>query len=82
MPHMLSHVFSGACPAAAAPRQATVLADASRALVGLAAAAALALGAGPAGAANNVRLPPLDTTPDRCERAYQGNTIGQANAVS
>ncbi|KAM7268066.1 hypothetical protein ACFE04_010232 [Oxalis oulophora] len=31
--------------------------------------------------AANVRLPPLSTDPDRCERAYVGNTIGQANGV-
>lgn len=27
------------------------------------------------------RLPPLSTEPNRCERAYVGNTIGQANGV-
>ncbi|XP_078162180.1 tetratricopeptide repeat (TPR)-like superfamily protein [Carex rostrata] len=27
------------------------------------------------------RLPPLSTDPNRCERAYVGNTIGQANGV-
>lgn len=27
------------------------------------------------------RLPPLSTEPDRCERAFVGNTIGQANGV-
>ncbi|KAK4793349.1 hypothetical protein SAY86_023784 [Trapa natans] len=27
------------------------------------------------------RLPPLSTEPDRCEKAYVGNTIGQANGV-
>ena len=30
----------------------------------------------------DIRLPPLDTDPNRCERAFVGNTIGQANAVS
>ncbi|PRW51057.1 Thylakoid lumenal kDa chloroplastic [Chlorella sorokiniana] len=49
-------------------------------LLSLAASAALVLGAGPAAA--EVKLPPLDTDPNRCERAYVGNTIGQANAVS
>ena len=29
-----------------------------------------------------IRLPPIDTDPNRCERAFVGNTIGQANAVS
>ena len=29
-----------------------------------------------------MRLPPIDQDPERCERAYVGNTIGQANAVS
>merc|ERR1711966_640662 len=48
-------------------------------LIGAAAAAALAL-SGPAMA--DVRLPPIDTDPQRCERAFTGNTIGQANAVS
>ncbi|XP_065861472.1 thylakoid lumenal 17.4 kDa protein, chloroplastic isoform X4 [Euphorbia lathyris] len=27
------------------------------------------------------RLPPLSTEPDRCEKAFIGNTIGQANGV-
>lgn len=27
------------------------------------------------------RLPPLSTEPNRCERAFVGNTIGQANGV-
>lgn len=36
----------------------------------------------PSFAESNVRLPPLDTDPNRCERAMVGNTIGQANAVS
>lgn len=27
------------------------------------------------------RLPPLSTDPDRCARAFVGNTIGQANGV-
>ncbi|OWM75534.1 thylakoid lumenal 17.4 kDa protein, chloroplastic [Punica granatum] len=27
------------------------------------------------------RLPPLSTEPNRCEKAYVGNTIGQANGV-
>lgn len=26
-------------------------------------------------------MPPLSTDPDRCERAFVGNTIGQANGV-
>lgn len=28
------------------------------------------------------RLPPIASDPNRCERGYTGNTIGQANAVS
>lgn len=28
-----------------------------------------------------VRLPPLSNEPNRCERAFVGNTIGQANGV-
>ncbi|EIE19575.1 hypothetical protein COCSUDRAFT_31020 [Coccomyxa subellipsoidea C-169] len=43
-------------------------------------AAALTVTAAPALA--EVRLPPIDRDPTRCERAYTGNTIGQANAVS
>ncbi|AED96369.1 Tetratricopeptide repeat (TPR)-like superfamily protein [Arabidopsis thaliana] len=31
--------------------------------------------------AANQRLPPLSTEPDRCEKAFVGNTIGQANGV-
>ncbi|KAF7830743.1 thylakoid lumenal 17.4 kDa protein, chloroplastic-like [Senna tora] len=31
--------------------------------------------------AANQRLPPLSTEPNRCERAFIGNTIGQANGV-
>ncbi|MFS7961696.1 putative pentapeptide [Helianthus anomalus] len=31
--------------------------------------------------AANQRLPPLSTDPDRCARAFVGNTIGQANGV-
>ncbi|RZC70891.1 hypothetical protein C5167_034071 [Papaver somniferum] len=30
---------------------------------------------------NSLRLPPLSTDPDRCEHAFVGNTIGQANGV-
>eukprot|EP00887_Chlorella_sp_A99_P001033 scaffold14.g1033.t1 len=45
-----------------------------------AAAAAALLVAMPAAA--DVRLPPLDTDPNRCARAEAGNTIGQANGVS
>lgn len=51
------------------------------------AAAALALivaAGGPvrADSGDKIRLPPIDTDPNRCERAFVGNTIGQANAVS
>mmetsp|Transcript_14202 Transcript_14202/g.40527 ORF Transcript_14202/g.40527 Transcript_14202/m.40527 type:complete len:232 (-) Transcript_14202:1293-1988(-) len=34
------------------------------------------------GARAEVRLPPLDNDPQRCERGYTGNTIGQSNGVS
>jgi uncharacterized protein YjbI with pentapeptide repeats len=44
------------------------------------AAAAIGFVAQPSMAA--FRLPPLDNDPNRCERAFTGNTIGQANAVS
>lgn len=69
--------------AAAAPREGPA-SKAAGALLGFAAAAALALSPGPAaaGESSGVRLPPLDNDPLRCERAYMGNTIGQANAVS
>ena len=43
--------------------------------------ASVALGS-PLSANAEIRLPPIDPDPDRCERAYVGNTIGQANAVS
>uniref|UniRef100_A0A7S0SXV2 Thylakoid lumenal 17.4 kDa protein, chloroplastic n=1 Tax=Mantoniella antarctica TaxID=81844 RepID=A0A7S0SXV2_9CHLO len=51
------------------------------------AAAAVALSAsvalsGPLVAMAETRLPPIDQDPNRCERAFVGNTIGQANAVS
>jgi len=44
------------------------------------AAAALALVVLPANA--EFRLPPIDADPNHCDRAFVGNTIGQANAVS
>ncbi|KAJ7238496.1 hypothetical protein O6H91_05G089200 [Diphasiastrum complanatum] len=31
---------------------------------------------------SSVRLPPISTDPSRCEKAYIGNTIGQANGVA
>eukprot|EP00873_Tetraselmis_striata_P018345 jgi/Tetstr1/438609/TSEL_027160.t1 len=42
-----------------------------------AAALALSLAAGPAAA--EARLPPIDSDPKRCERAFVGNTIGQVS---
>ncbi|RAL51477.1 hypothetical protein DM860_010979 [Cuscuta australis] len=42
--------------------------------------AAWAVTASPVIAANQ-RLPPLSVEPNRCERAFVGNTIGQANGV-
>lgn len=36
----------------------------------------------PSFAANQARLPPLSNDPNRCERAFDGNTIGQANGVA
>ena len=74
---------SGYCFAGVAPRDVpSPAAKAAGTLAGLAAAAVLAFAPAPALAENNVRLPPLDRDPQRCERAYTGNTIGQANAVS
>ncbi|KAL3155188.1 hypothetical protein ABBQ32_013128 [Trebouxia sp. C0010 RCD-2024] len=46
---------------------------------GLAAAAVLLV---PQAAMANARLPPVDSDPNRCERAFVGNTLGMANAVS
>lgn len=43
-------------------------------------AACIVTAASPVVAANP-RLPPLSTEPNRCERAFVGNTIGQANGV-
>ncbi|XP_020094655.1 thylakoid lumenal 17.4 kDa protein, chloroplastic-like [Ananas comosus] len=43
--------------------------------------AAWAITAASPAAAANQRLPPLSTEPNRCERAFVGNTIGQANGV-
>ena len=51
-------------------------------VVGALAAALLVVSPGQSLAESNVRLPPLDNDPNRCERAYFGNTIGQSNAVS
>lgn len=50
--------------------------------VAVGALAAFALAAAPFSARAEMRLPPIDTDPNRCERAFVGNTIGQANAVS
>ena len=36
----------------------------------------------PDAAMADLRLPPIDKDPNRCERAFIGNTIGQSNAVS
>ncbi|GMH44130.1 hypothetical protein BSKO_12064 [Bryopsis sp. KO-2023] len=41
-------------------------------------AASLAL----SGPVQAIRLPPISNDPNRCDRAFVGNTIGQANAVS
>ncbi|KAF5180196.1 Thylakoid lumenal 17.4 kDa protein [Thalictrum thalictroides] len=48
---------------------------------GLLAALALTTTSTPLTLAANSRLPPLSTDPNRCERAFVGNTIGQANGV-
>ncbi|KAL5232395.1 hypothetical protein ABZP36_031171 [Zizania latifolia] len=47
---------------------------------GVLAALAVASAPSPVIAASQ-RLPPLSTEPNRCERAFVGNTIGQANGV-
>lgn len=56
--------------------------DAKKFLAAAGAASLVLLNGQGAYAESNVRLPPLDTDPDRCLRAETGNTIGQANAVS
>eukprot|EP00891_Asterochloris_glomerata_P003445 jgi/Astpho2/3445/Aster-07045 len=53
-----------------------------RQLLATAVAAAVSCHAVPALAVGNARLPPIDSDPARCERAYVGNTLGMANAVS
>ncbi|DBA89893.1 TPA: hypothetical protein ACH3X2_004445 [Trebouxia sp. C0005] len=49
-------------------------------LIGSLAAAAVLLA--PHNALANARLPPVDSDPNRCDRAFVGNTLGMANAVS
>lgn len=74
-----------ACPASSAALRASVACHAAadgglrQAALSLCAALAVSL---PLPALAEVRLPPVDTDPRRCERAFIGNTIGQANAVS
>ena len=64
------------------PQPSSVPKRVTNALAAAALSASIAL-AGPVSSANaEIRLPPLDPDPERCERAYVGNTIGQANAVS
>ncbi|KAJ1294952.1 hypothetical protein BS78_01G185700 [Paspalum vaginatum] len=53
---------------------------AGRLACGVLAAWAVASASNPVIAASQ-RLPPLSTEPNRCERAFVGNTIGQANGV-
>ncbi|KAL4854227.1 Thylakoid lumenal 17 [Chlorella vulgaris] len=79
-----THRHSRRCLAVQASQrnEETMQQRAAKLLLSLGAAATLAL-SGPAFADNsNVRLPPLDNDPNRCERGFTGNTIGQANAVS
>ncbi|CAN6298892.1 unnamed protein product [Urochloa humidicola] len=54
--------------------------NAGRLACGVLAAWAVASASNPVIAASQ-RLPPLSTEPNRCERAFVGNTIGQANGV-
>ncbi|CAI5484580.1 unnamed protein product [Closterium sp. Yama58-4] len=63
---------------------ASIATAAATAICGACVAVSLATAA-PAIAApspSQVRLPPLSNDPGRCERAFVGNTIGQANGVS
>ncbi|CAI5497052.1 unnamed protein product [Closterium sp. Naga37s-1] len=63
---------------------ASIATAAATAICGACVAVSLATAA-PALAApspSQVRLPPLSNDPARCERAFVGNTIGQANGVS
>lgn len=69
-------------PPSPSPQPASVPRRVTKALAAAALSASIAL-AGPVSSANaEIRLPPLDPDPERCERAFVGNTIGQANAVS
>eukprot|EP00271_Cylindrocystis_brebissonii_P012986 TRINITY_DN32523_c0_g1_i1.p1 TRINITY_DN32523_c0_g1~~TRINITY_DN32523_c0_g1_i1.p1 ORF type:complete len:252 (+),score=50.27 TRINITY_DN32523_c0_g1_i1:118-873(+) len=52
------------------------------AVCGACVALAVASAPFPSLAADRARLPPLSTDPLRCERAFDGNTIGQANGVA
>ncbi|TVU32092.1 hypothetical protein EJB05_23839, partial [Eragrostis curvula] len=54
--------------------------NAGRLACGVLAAWTIASASNPVIAAGQ-RLPPLSTEPNRCERAFVGNTIGQANGV-
>ena len=64
----------------AAPKAASPSSTLASKAASVAAAAVMLLS--PLSASAAVRLPPIDTDPLRCERAFTGNTIGQANAVS
>lgn len=66
----------------AVEKSAVVDADAKQRFFGALGAACVVALATPNAALAEMRLPPIDTDPNRCERAFVGNTIGQANAVS
>jgi len=72
-------------PAAHASSDRTAAVPLHRRVASAAAAAALSASVmlgGVAPAHAEFRLPPVDPDPARCERGYDGNTIGQANAVA
>lgn len=78
----VAKVARPAVRASAEEKPASVPRRVTNALAAAALSASIAL-AGPVSSANaEIRLPPLDPDPERCERAFVGNTIGQANAVS
>merc|ERR1712003_133798 len=66
------------------PSLMEVVARKAQGIVCTACAAALVASSIPAtpAALAETRLPPLDTDPTRCEKAYDGNTLGMANGLS
>lgn len=75
--------FVVACGPAKQHRQGVLSkAQESSALKFIGSLAAAAVLVAPQTALAAARLPPIDSDPNRCERAFVGNTLGMANAVS